>query len=421
MKMEKAPGRDGFTVEFYKDAWPTVKQSVINSIQTFFATCFMPKFFNSTTITWIPKVPNPVQMGDFRPISCCNSIYKCITIILASRLKRTLNSVVGTQQTTYVSGRSIVDAWFSISIKGSLQSHFKSSKGLRHGDPLSPYLFIIVMECFFELEKIYIAKDKFDFHTRCKEIDLVNLSFADDLFILCAATEVSLKLIRSALRMFGNLSGLHLNSSKRFFYFAGVSQVEEKNLCENLGISASSLPVNDCRVLVDKIKHKIEGWGSKHLSYTGRVVLINYVICGVYNYCQVTDFVVRFVRKVKWPCGRRFTENRTCKEMKPMDFREMDDVLMWFGSEEYHTSIVWDVIRDKPGKIWWWKLVWYNGNVPKFNFTNWMLCLDKLPTKNRLFGWNLVDNDTCVIVKPLRQINIYFSNAITQLVCGVSS
>ncbi|GAA0182839.1 hypothetical protein LIER_30438 [Lithospermum erythrorhizon] len=65
----------------------------------------MPKFFNSTTITLIPKVQNPVEMGDFRPISCCNSIYKFITFILVSRLKSTLNSVVGMHQTTYVPGR----------------------------------------------------------------------------------------------------------------------------------------------------------------------------------------------------------------------------------------------------------------------------------------------------------------------------
>ncbi|GAA0142264.1 hypothetical protein LIER_03204 [Lithospermum erythrorhizon] len=111
---------------------------------------------------------------------------------------------------------------------------------------------------------------------------------------------------------------------------------------------------------------------------------------------QVTDYVVEFVRRVKWPYRRRFTDEiRTCKEMMPAEVRKRDDVLMWFGSEKHHTSVVWNAIRDKPGKVWWWKLVWYNGNVPKFSFTNWMLCLGKLPTKNRLLGWNLVDNDTC--------------------------
>ncbi|GAA0167907.1 hypothetical protein LIER_22744 [Lithospermum erythrorhizon] len=109
MKMRKAPRLDGFITEFYKDGWPTVKQSVIDVVHTFFAICFMPKFFNSTTITLIPKVPNLVQMGDFRPISCCNSIYKCITTILASRLKRRLNSMVEMQQSVYVPGRSIID------------------------------------------------------------------------------------------------------------------------------------------------------------------------------------------------------------------------------------------------------------------------------------------------------------------------
>ncbi|GAA0167908.1 hypothetical protein LIER_22745 [Lithospermum erythrorhizon] len=103
--------------------------------------------------------------------------------------------------------------------------------------------YLSCMECFSELVKMYIAKGEFDFHPKCKEIYLVNLNFANDLFIVCGATEVSLKLIRRALRMFGDLSGLHLNSSKSFCHFAGESQAKEKKLCEILGISASTLPV----------------------------------------------------------------------------------------------------------------------------------------------------------------------------------
>ncbi|GAA0142262.1 reverse transcriptase [Lithospermum erythrorhizon] len=170
------------------------------------------------------------------------------------------------------------------------------------------------MECFSELVKMYIAKGEFDFHPKYKEIDLVNLRFANDLFILCGATEVSLKLIRRALRMFCDLSGLHMNSSKSFCYFVGVSQVEEKKLCEILRISASSLPVkylgiplttrqlkaSDCRMLVEKIKHKIKGWGSKHLSYAGRVVLINFVIFGVCNYwCQTVFLPISTIKEIE--------------------------------------------------------------------------------------------------------------------------
>ncbi|GAA0182840.1 hypothetical protein LIER_30439 [Lithospermum erythrorhizon] len=99
------------------------------------------------------------------------------------------------------------------------------------------------MKCFSELLKMYIVQEEFDYHPKCREIDLVNLSFADDLFILYGATEVSLKLIRKTLRMFGDLLGLHLNSSKSSCYFAGVSQTDEQKLCSILGITASTLPM----------------------------------------------------------------------------------------------------------------------------------------------------------------------------------
>ncbi|GAA0144369.1 hypothetical protein LIER_04836 [Lithospermum erythrorhizon] len=56
MKKGTAPGLDGFSVEFYRDAWATVKESVVEAMQTFFATSVMPRYVNNTTISLIPKV-----------------------------------------------------------------------------------------------------------------------------------------------------------------------------------------------------------------------------------------------------------------------------------------------------------------------------------------------------------------------------
>ncbi|GAA0183955.1 hypothetical protein LIER_31279 [Lithospermum erythrorhizon] len=94
LKLGKAPGPDGFSTDFYKDAWPTVGRSIIDAVQNFFTTSLMPKFENSSTISLIPKVLQPKMMKDFRPILCCNVIYKCISTILANRLNETLNDVV---------------------------------------------------------------------------------------------------------------------------------------------------------------------------------------------------------------------------------------------------------------------------------------------------------------------------------------
>ena len=66
------------------------------------------KEVNSTVITLIPKIPNPSNVADFRPIACCNVIYKCITKILANRLKPYLGDLINANQTAFIKGRNIV-------------------------------------------------------------------------------------------------------------------------------------------------------------------------------------------------------------------------------------------------------------------------------------------------------------------------
>ncbi|GAA0181321.1 hypothetical protein LIER_42276 [Lithospermum erythrorhizon] len=109
LKSGKAPGPNDLSTEFYKDVWPIVKTLVSEAVKTFFATSIMPNFINSTTISLIPKVQEPLLMKDFRPISCCNVVYKCISTILAGRQNDTLHGVIGIQQTAYVPGISISD------------------------------------------------------------------------------------------------------------------------------------------------------------------------------------------------------------------------------------------------------------------------------------------------------------------------
>ena len=69
--------------------------------------CFLE--INCTIIALVPKVPNLSSMHDYRPISCCNTIYKCIPKIIAARIKRCLPDIICSAQTTFVHGRSIAD------------------------------------------------------------------------------------------------------------------------------------------------------------------------------------------------------------------------------------------------------------------------------------------------------------------------
>jgi hypothetical protein len=63
----------------------------------------------NATITLIPKVKNPTQISEFHPISCCNTLYKCISKILANTLKMCLNGFISPSQTTFVPSRKISD------------------------------------------------------------------------------------------------------------------------------------------------------------------------------------------------------------------------------------------------------------------------------------------------------------------------
>ena len=75
----------------------------------FFLTKDILPAFNSTIIALVPKCKAPRSIRDYRPISCCSVVYKCITKILANRLKKYLPDVIGGNQSAFVRGRSITD------------------------------------------------------------------------------------------------------------------------------------------------------------------------------------------------------------------------------------------------------------------------------------------------------------------------
>ncbi|GJX53819.1 RNA-directed DNA polymerase, eukaryota, reverse transcriptase zinc-binding domain protein [Tanacetum coccineum] len=105
----KAPGPDGFTFKFFKKHWITLEQDILSYVKDFEASGSIPRGCNSSFITLVPKVEDPLVIGDFRPISLIGSQYKIIAKILANRLSRVLPSVVGEVQMAYIKGRQIID------------------------------------------------------------------------------------------------------------------------------------------------------------------------------------------------------------------------------------------------------------------------------------------------------------------------
>ncbi|XP_058180108.1 uncharacterized protein LOC131298649 [Rhododendron vialii] len=105
----KAPGPYGYNVRFFKKDWPIIGHEVTSAVKTFFRFGKLLKKVNSTMVALVPKVPNPSKVGDFRPISCCNTVYKCISRILAGRLQAVLPILIDPVQSAFVKGRTIAD------------------------------------------------------------------------------------------------------------------------------------------------------------------------------------------------------------------------------------------------------------------------------------------------------------------------
>jgi hypothetical protein len=78
----------------------------------------------------------------------------------------------------------ITSSRFFIALNGSLAGYCEGRKGLRQGDSLSPYLFVLAMEVFSKhMEEYVVKRADFKFHYRCSKMRLTHLYFADDLLI----------------------------------------------------------------------------------------------------------------------------------------------------------------------------------------------------------------------------------------------
>lgn len=105
----KAPGPDGIQPHFFHTQWSIVGQQVCALVKEIFANPSKAEDINQTSIVLIPKVENPTNIRDFRPISLCNTSFKIISKVLATRFRSLMAYLIKTNQCSFISGRQGCD------------------------------------------------------------------------------------------------------------------------------------------------------------------------------------------------------------------------------------------------------------------------------------------------------------------------
>ncbi len=275
--------------------------------QEFHEHCQFERSLNATFVALIPKKHGADEIKDFRPISLVGGMYKIIAKLLANRLSFVLGKIISSSQNAFVKGRQILDSvlvanecldsrlkadipgvlckldlqkaydhvnwafllyllrrcgfsekwrrWisfcissvrFSILVNGSLCGFFQSSRGIRQGDPLSPMLFVIIMEAFSRMiDKAIGAGLISGFDVSRKDHDpllISHLLFTDDTLIFYEADPNHILHLRSILIWFEATSRLNVNLGKSELVQVGeVPFIEE--LADILGCKTSTLPM----------------------------------------------------------------------------------------------------------------------------------------------------------------------------------
>lgn len=91
---DKTLGLDGYSSGYFKAAWNVAGKDIVKAIQNFFENGNLLKAWNVTAITLFPKNACPNDPGDFRPISYCHVIYKCLSKLICSKMKLVLNDII---------------------------------------------------------------------------------------------------------------------------------------------------------------------------------------------------------------------------------------------------------------------------------------------------------------------------------------
>ncbi|GJU28485.1 aspartic peptidase [Tanacetum coccineum] len=244
---DKALGPDGFTSTFFKKGWDVVGQDICKAVRDFLimGNFLKNKILTNRIIEGIKEVVSDNQSA-FVPGRCISDnilitqelmhnyhcdrgppryafkvdIQKAYDTVDWCFLERILTCFGFHPNMIKWIMACVTSTSFSISINGDVHGFIKGKRGLRQGDPISPYLFSLVMEILtLILKKRVRLSDYFRIHKNCEELNIINVCFADELFLFARGDVNSAKVIMDSLDEFKAVSGLVPSIPKSTAYF----------------------------------------------------------------------------------------------------------------------------------------------------------------------------------------------------------
>lgn len=352
LQPDKSPGPDGFSINFYRDHWYLIKKDLVKMMKGIQRKKKMGGFTNSTYLALIPKESRPTSFSRFRPISLCNTSYKIFAKIIAARLQPLLPTIISENQGGFMANRQIHDSitlvqeaihsstsrqekgfvlkldlanafdrvrhsflyavmgkmgfspefistiaacitgpWISPLINGRPCESFQSSRGLRQGCPLSPYLFIMMAESFssnLDHNRRVGLISGIKYGNGVKNIN--HSQFADDTLLIGGASTTIARRFKSILDQFMECSGGEVNFHKSCIYGWNISSQTAYNIANIFGVAhketwdhftylgmpvtLGNLKASTWSEVIDKVKRKVQQWGTQWLNPAGRLILL---------------------------------------------------------------------------------------------------------------------------------------------------
>lgn len=385
MGSHKAPGPDGFSVLFFQKYWPVVKPQVLSLLGGVFSTGQFPIGLNASIICLIPKCDAPEDLHQFRPISLCNVLVKVVTKVLSNRLQPLMATLTGPCQTSFIPGRSTVDniivvqeavhtlskrkgskggfilkvdlekaydrvEWtfldrvlpvtgfsstfyalirhcisstsLAVCWNGEFLPSFTPLRGLRQGDPLSTYLFVLCMEVLGQSIQQAIDRNAWRPVRLARQGPVLShIFFADDLLLFGEASFSQARLMEHLLADFCGLSGQRVNRSKsRVWFSPNTPSYLRNSICSEFHVTATSdlgcylgVPIIHGRLwrrhyhyLVAKTQSRLAAWKVRLLSKEARSILLSSTLMSFPLYSMQTATIPRVILSQLERLSRQF-------------------------------------------------------------------------------------------------------------------